>query len=157
MTKAEFFYVSLIDAPRARVWQALTNGEFTRQYWHETEVKSDWTEGARVEFLVTDAESGERVVGCEGEVLIADEPSNLSYSWHFPRNPACAAEPPSVVSFTLEDVEGATKLTIRHDRFPGLDSPTYQMVSTGWPYVLAGLKTLCETDKTRDFSMLPMD
>lgn len=150
MAKVEFHYVTLIDAPREKVWRALTNGEFTRQYWHNTEVRSSWTVGSRVEFLV----AGE--VGCEGEVLVADEPRSLSYTWHFPRNPDCADEAPSRVLFTLEDIQGVTKLTVKHDEFLSEESPTYQMVSGGWPYVLAGLKTLCETGKTLDFSSLDM-
>ncbi|MEX0300409.1 MAG: SRPBCC family protein [Kordiimonas sp.] len=148
MGNAEFYYVTLIDAPRDTVWRALTNGEFTKQYWHMTEVKSDWVVGSKVVFLV----DGE--VGCEGEVLVADAPRSLSYTWHFPRNPVCAAEAPSRVLFSLEEIQGVTKLTVKHDRFSSEDSPTYKMVSPGWPFVLAGLKTLCETGKTFDFSML---
>lgn len=154
MEKAEFYYVVLIDAPREKVWRALTNAEFTRQYWHQTMVRSTWQKGARVEFLVEGSAAVEPVVGCEGEVLECNPPAHLSYTWHFPGNPACADEEPSVVSFTLEDESGATKLTVRHCRFSGPESPTYQMVAHGWPYVLAGLKTLLETGETRDFSQL---
>ena len=150
MTKAEFLYVTLINAPREKVWAALTNGEFTRQYWHKTEVRSDWIVGSGVEFLV------EAEVGCEGEVLVSDEPRSLSYSWHFPRNPACASEAPSRVLFTLEDLQGVTKLTVRHDEFDSVESNTYKMIAPGWPYVLAGLKSLCETGQTVDFSTLDM-
>lgn len=152
MSSAEFYYVILIDAPRTTVWQALTNGAFTKQYWHQTEVRSDWREGSRVEFVIQ-GDEGARV-GCEGEVLVANEPRELSYTWHFPLNPACADETPSRVSFLLDDVGGATKLTVRHDRFESAASTTFGMVREGWPFVLAGLKTLCETGQTRDFSML---
>tara|TARA_R110002096_G_scaffold189163_2_gene369377 strand:+ start:538 stop:993 length:456 start_codon:yes stop_codon:yes gene_type:complete len=148
MNKVEFYYVTLIDAAREKVWEALTNGEFTKQYWHMTEVQSDWAVGDTVVFMVGDE------VGCEGEVLVADAPRSLSYTWHFPGNPACAAEAPSRVLFSLEEIEGITKLTVRHDKFSSESSPTYQMVSPGWPFVLAGLKTLCETGKTVDFSAL---
>lgn len=151
MTNPVFHYVCLIDAPPAKVWQALTTAEFTRQYWHGTEVRSDWTVGSKVEFLV---DSGE--IGCEGEVLACTPNKRLCYSWHFPRNPATAGEVPSKVSFDLEEIDGATKLTVTHDGFPGPESVTYQMASTGWPFVLAGLKTLCEQGETRDFSALHM-
>ena len=152
MSMPEFYYVILIDAPRDAVWEALTNGVFTKKYWHATEVRSDWTVGSKVEFVV-EAEDGP-VVGCAGKVLVADRPVRLSYTWHFPLNPNCAAEQPSRVSFELEDIEGVTKLVVRHDQFGSTESATYQMVRDGWPYVLAGLKSLCETGKTKDFSML---
>lgn len=152
MEQPEFYYVLLIDAPREAVWDALTQGEFTKQYWHATEVRSDWTQGASVEFVVQ-GEDGP-VIGCAGQVFEANRPARLSYSWHFPLNPKCAAEEPSRVTFELEDIEGATKLVVRHDQFASQQSETYQMVRDGWPYVLAGLKSLCETGKTRDFSTL---
>lgn len=152
MAQPEFYYVLLIDAPRDRVWEALTNGAFTRQYWHATDVRSDWAKGSNVEFLVESDEGP--VVGCAGKVLEADRPARLSYSWHFPLNPKCAAEEPSRVTFELEEIEGATKLVVRHDQFTSTSSETYQMVRDGWPYVLAGLKTLCEKGETRDFSLL---
>ncbi len=152
MDSPEFYYVTLIDAPCDHVWRALTNGEFTKQYWHQTEVVSTWTKGSKVEFLVK-TEDGV-VVGCEGEVLEMVEHELLSYSWHFPLNPSCAGEAPSRVTFELANIAGATKLTVRHDRFPHVSSATYKLVRDGWPFVLAGLKTLCETGRTKDFSML---
>lgn len=150
-----FTYVALIDAPRHKVWQALTNGEFTKQYWHDAEVRSKWAVGSMVEFWVK-AEQGE-AVGCEGKVLECVEPERLSYTWHFPLNPECSADPSSRVLFLLEDIQGVTRLTVKHDTFNDVNSPTYQMVSIGWPYVIAGLKTLCETGETRDFSELAPD
>jgi len=152
MTKTEYTYVTLIDAPRTEIWRALTSGEFTKQYWHCAEVRSDWTVGSPVEFWVVTEEGG--IVGCEGEILEYAKPERLSYTWHFPLNPACSPEAHSRVLFLLENADGATKLTIRHDKFTSRDSATYNMVSVGWPYVIAGLKTLCETGKTRDFSVL---
>jgi len=144
----EFYYVTLIDAPREKVWRALTTAEFTQQYWHNTQIQSDWIEGGQVKFLVDGR------VSCEGELFICSPYEELSYGWNFSQNPACTDEQPSRVTFTLLDVEGATKLTVRHDQFNNEDSPTYQMVSAGWPYVLAGLKSLCEKGITRDFSQL---
>lgn len=152
MSDTEFYHVVLIDAPRERVWEALTNGAFTKQYWHETEVQSDWNIGSPVDFFVE--REGTRMSACTGEVLEADHPAKLSYSWHFPLNPECAEETPSRVTFILEVVGDATKLIVRHDRFESAASTTFQMVRDGWPFVLGGLKTLCETGRTRDFSML---
>lgn len=149
MAGPEFYYVTLIDAPAEKVWRALTTAEFTRQYWHQTEVRSSWRVGDPVEFMV-----GGDEVGCRGEVLVCDPPKQLSYTWHFPRHPECAKEMPSRVTFELEELSGATKLTIRHDQFDAAHSPTFQMVAGGWPFVLAGLKSLCETGTTRDFSAL---
>lgn len=149
MTPPDFVYVTLIDAPPEKVWEALTTAEFTRQYWHSTRVQSDWQEGGQVLFMV-DGDDGERV-GCEGTLLKIDRPRELSYTWRFPGNPEVADEAPSRVTFTLEAEGTATKLVVVHDQFPE-GSKMQEMVSGGWPYVLAGLKTLLETGRAVDFS-----
>jgi len=48
--------------------------------------------------------------------------------------------------FLLEDVEGMTKLSVRHYGFEE-GSKMFGLVSNGWAIVLAGLKTLLETGK----------
>lgn len=151
MSELNYVYVTVIAAPPDRVWQGLTTAEFTQQYWHSTRVKSDWKEGSKIEFFV-DGENGERV-GCEGTILKVDHPNEMSYTWSFPNNPVVKDEPPSRVTFTLEEKGGNTILTIVHDRFPE-GSKMYESVSQGWPLVLAGLKTLLETGKAIDFSRL---
>jgi uncharacterized protein YndB with AHSA1/START domain len=147
----DYNYVTVIASNPQRVWEALTTAEFTRQYWHSTRVKSDWRVGSPIEFLV-EADDGEDAVGCQGEILVADYPGELSYTWSFPRNSAVADEAPSRVTFLLEALGEHTRLTITHDQFPD-QSEMYGHIRDGWPLVLAGLKTLLETGKAVDFSV----
>lgn len=151
MTNPEYHYVTVIAASRERVWEGLTTAEFTQQYWHQARVQSDWQKGSPIRFMV-DTDEGE-ASGCEGEVLKCEPPAELSYTWSFPRNPELRDEAPSRVTFLLEDMEGNTKLTVIHDRFPE-DSKMLEMVSGGWPLVIAGLKTLLETGEAVDFSAI---
>ena len=147
-------YVTLIEAPRERVWQALTSAEFTQAYWHNTHVQSSWVVGEPVQFLVYPHRESEPKAGCTGEVLECDPPSRLCYTWGFPRNPEVCDEAPSRVAFTLAELPGGvTKLTLVHDQFPE-GSKMYPMVDSGWPFVLSGLKTLLETGRATDFSAL---
>ena len=149
MREMEYVYVTLIAAPPEKVWQALTTPEFTSQYWHSTRVRCDWNVGSRVEFLVDGDE-----VGCEGEVLTHDPPTELSYTWSFPRNPETRDEAPSRVTFLLVELPQGTRLTVIHDRFP-TDSKMYPLIAQGWPCVMAGLKTLVETGEAVDFTQNP--
>lgn len=149
MSSLEYVYMTVIAARPEKVWEGLTTAEFTKQYWHSTRVKSDWTVGAKIEFYV-DSPEGD-VVGCEGEILKADHPRELSYTWRFPRNPIVKDEAPSRVTFTLEEKGNNTVLTVTHDDFPD-GSKMYESISEGWPLVLAGLKTLLETGRAVDFS-----
>lgn len=145
MAKPHYAYVTIIAAPPERVWEGLTSPEFTEQYWHQTRIRSDFREGSPLEFL----QDGEVCV--RGEILRADRPVELAYTWSFCRNPETRDEQYSRVRFRLRPIPAGTELTVLHDRFePG--SKTLEMVTGGWPYVIAGLKTLLETGKAIDFT-----
>jgi uncharacterized protein YndB with AHSA1/START domain len=146
MSKPEFVYMTVIAAPPDRVWQGLTTAEFTEQYWHSTRIRSAFTPGAAIEFQNPDGS-----VGVAGEVLTADRPRELSYTWRFLRNPDAVGDPASRVTFTLEAIRPGTRLTVTHDRLAE-GSATATMVTFGWPHVIAGLKTLLETGTAVDFT-----
>ena len=145
MSERDYTYVTIIAAPPEMVWRGLTTAEFTEQYWHATRIRSDFLPGSPVEFLL------EGDVCVRGEILTADPPRELSYTWLFSQNPEARTERPSRVTFRLRELPTGTELTVFHDQFePG--SRTLEMVSQGWPYVLAGLKTLLETSRGIDFT-----
>jgi uncharacterized protein YndB with AHSA1/START domain len=151
MNKPEFVYMAIIAATPEDVWQGLTSAEFTQQYWHETKIQSDFKPGSPVEFVLADGR-----VGVTGEVLLADYPHKLSYSWQFTAPDETQREAHSRVTFTLERLNLGTRLTVVHDQFDA-GSKTLDMVSHGWPHVICGLKTLLETNKAIDFSMAEAD
>jgi uncharacterized protein YndB with AHSA1/START domain len=45
LAKSTFVYVTYIAASPEKVWKALLDGEFTRQYWGHENV-SDWKPGS---------------------------------------------------------------------------------------------------------------
>lgn len=136
MSKPEFVYVIYIEAPAAKVWEALTKGEHTKLFWSRY-VQSEWQVGSRVEFLRADKSK----LSHDGEVLEIDPPRRLVMT--FDVTAEGMAEPPSRVAYELEEGHGATKLTVIHDRFPP-DSAVLKGVSTGWPQILSSLKTYLE-------------
>ena len=149
MNKPDYVYVIAIASSPEDVWRGLTSPEFTKQYWHRTEVQSDYEVGSPIRFMT---ETGS--IGCEGEVLVADYPSELTFTWQFPNNPDTRDEPPSRVSFRLEPIASGTLLTVIHDEFPE-DSAMLRLVEPGWPLVICGLKTLLESGSAADFSAGP--
>jgi hypothetical protein len=52
MEKPESVYVSYLATTPKKLWSALTDGEFTTQYWFGRRVESDWRKGSRVSFWV---------------------------------------------------------------------------------------------------------
>ena len=146
MSKPEFVYVTMIAATPEQVWRGLTTAEFTEQYWHNTRVRSEFTKGSSIEFVNPDGS-----VGVRGEILQADYPDTLAYTWQFTRDPNLKGDAPSRVTFRLQRFDVGTRLTVIHDQLED-GSQTMAAVSFGWPHVICGLKTLLETDKAIDFS-----
>lgn len=139
MADAPFVYVTYIHTTPERLWEALTNSEFTRRYWSGTSIRCDWGVGARLTLVSAEGDAQDT-----GEVLEYDPPRRLSYTWLVGFIEAMKAEGHSRVTFELEPVPGAVKLTLTHDRFPNA-SKVREAVSTGWPAILSSLKTLMET------------
>jgi len=147
MSKPEFVYMTVIAAPPEEVWRGLTTAEFTRQYWHKTRVRSDYEPGGKIEFLNEDDS-----VGVAGEILKADFPSELAYTWEFTGQDSIAlGDPPSRVTFKLERLNAGTRLIVVHDQLVE-GTQTASMITFGWPHVIAGLKTLLETGQAVDFT-----
>ncbi len=135
-TKSEkkFVYVTYIAAPAEKVFEALTDGAITSQYWFGATIKSDWKVGSLMEMHGATGK-----LDFSGEVLAYDPPTGLSY--HFDSG----GESTRVV-FTLEQKDNQTKLTVEHDDFDE-GGKLINAISNGWPMVLSALKTLLECGK----------
>ena len=145
MTDPRFVYVTYIATTAEKLWQALTDGAFTEQYWFGTRIESDWTVGARVSFVRNDE------VSDYGVVLECDPPRRLSYTWRVEFHEEFRRERPSRVTFEIEAMTASAatqrpevKLTVTHDDFDP-DSKVFHAISGGWPLVLASLKSMLET------------
>jgi uncharacterized protein YndB with AHSA1/START domain len=147
MSKPAFVYTTYIETSVEKLWQALTDGEFTERYWFGHRVASDWEIGSPYKFTRpgTDgqcAAGGRAPNSIEGKVLEFDPPRRLAYSWDS-CNPE-RRERPSRVAFDLAPHGKVVKLTVTHDDFDE-GSKTFTDISGGWPMVIASLKSLLET------------
>ena len=146
MEKPKFVYVTHINTSPEKLWDALTNPEFTQQYWGGRRVQSDWTVGASIKHLKPDG-----AIDLQGEVLQADPPHTLSYTFHHAPRAGLPEEEPTRVTFQITIAFGVTKLTIVHDGFEP-DSARFLEVSHGWQAILSSLKTLLETGAPLPFT-----
>ncbi len=80
------------SAPLRRNCDALTQSEFTRQYWCETWQECEWTQGASWKIMIPDGR-----VGDSGKVLEIDRPRKLVLSWHNQFVPELLAEGPDLI------------------------------------------------------------
>ena len=138
-TRPAQVYRVFIRAPRQKVWDAITQPDFTRRYFYDSRATRPWKVGETQLF----ADGTGRLL-VEGEVIEFDPPRRLVHSWTVHYDKDLNAEGPSRVTYELEEEDGITKLTAIHDDFPS-GSKVYDNVAGGWPLILSGLKTLLET------------
>jgi uncharacterized protein YndB with AHSA1/START domain len=142
MSKPEFVYTTFIETTAEKLWQALTDGDFTERYWFGHRVSSDWKTGSAYRF----AKQGQQNI--EGKVLVSEPTKRLAYSWDS-CSPEEQRECTSRVTFDIEPRGKVIKLTVTHDE---LDERgvTLRNISGGWPMVIASLKSLLETGHALD-------
>ena len=143
--RPSFVYVTYIRATPEAVWDALTDPAFTARFWFGGELRSDWKVGSPVDLVFPDGRHTDT-----GEVLEADRPRRLSFTWKVLHS-GFETEGHSRATFDL-GVEGAVvKLVLVHDGFePG--SKVLAAVGGGWPKILANLKSLLETGEALDMA-----
>jgi uncharacterized protein YndB with AHSA1/START domain len=140
MSKPAFVYVTYVATSPEKVWQALTNPDFSEKYWFGYRVKADGKAGERM----TAVNPAGRLAH-DDPILESDPPRRLVYGWK-PLYKDMPDERPSRVSFVLEPFKGQTRLTVTHDEFDD-GSKIFGMISKGWPAVLSSLKSFLETGK----------
>lgn len=140
MKPSTFLYVTYIRTTPQALWNALTDREFTQQYWFGATVESAFTAGAPWKITLADGR-----VADTGEILEADPPKRMVIKWRNEFRPELKAEGHSRCTLALDPLDdGTVKLTITHE----IDRPDSQLivaVSGGWPRIMSNLKTLLET------------
>ena len=148
MSRPPFVYVTYIKTTPEKLWQALTDGEFTRRYWGGRRIQSDWNVGSPVRHVRDDGG-----IDWQGEVLQAERPRLLSYTFGMQISEQHRGERPSRVTFELEALGSVVKLTLSHDDFEPI-SATFETTRHGWPAIMSSLKSLLETDSPLPFQGL---
>lgn len=139
MSESRFVYVTYIRTTPEKLWRALIDPDFTRQYWAGTHQKSDWKPGAPWRIMAPDGR-----VADSGEIVEFDPPRRLVLTWENQFAAEMKAEGASRLTYELETMGASVKLTLTHE----MDRPNSKLigaVSDGWPHILASLKSLLET------------
>jgi len=137
MNKPELIYTTYIRTTPEKLWNAIINPEFTRQYWGGNENISDWKPGSKWVHATGDRD---RVVRVTGKVVESVPPKRLVLTWADPAKEGDVSR----VTFQIEPVDDEVRLDVIHGDFqPGSDMMT--RVSGGWPRVLSSLKSFLET------------
>jgi uncharacterized protein YndB with AHSA1/START domain len=137
MSKPEFVYVTYIETTPEKLWEALTNSDFSKRYWWDTSVVSDWRVGSPFSLVLNGKTTD------VGEILEAEKPRRLSYTFHHILNEAARNERPSRVTFVIEPHGKLVKLTLTHQDFAE-NSVILDGISKGWPAIMSSLKSMLE-------------
>ena len=140
-TNLKHIFVIYIRTTKEKLWDALTNPEMTSQYYYGSKIKSQFTVGSSIEYLLEN-ESGIEYAAVYGEIIEIEKNKKLVHSFRFKSND----DKPSKATFEIEEVEQGVKLTLTHDSFES-ETVTYNEVTQGWPLIISGLKSVLETGK----------
>ena len=137
--RSQFVYVTFIRTTPAKLWAALTEPQFIRQYWFDMTIESGWEKGSSWKMARPDGSPTDT-----GEILEIDPPRRMVIRWLNEWKAELKAEGPSRCTIELEPQGRAVKLTITHE-MDRPDSKLIAAVSGGWPSILSNLKSLLET------------
>lgn len=138
----DHIYQVIINVSPSVVWNAITDGDITEQYFYGTRVESSWAEGSRITYSYPDGR-----LAAEGEILSIETGSMVEMTFQALWDEALIAEGPAREIWRVEDFGGATKLTIELYDTPA-GSNTHTDFVNGFPYIVSGMKTLLETGET---------
>lgn len=129
-----------IQAPAAKVWEALTRPDLIKRYFFGSDVVTDWKVGSPIYYrgewqgrsyedkgTVLDVQPGKRLVSTHWSPLsgVPDVPEN----YH-------------TVTYLLSEHDGVTDVTIKQDHNASEEEKMHSQQN--WQMVLAGLKKLLE-------------
>ena len=149
MSKPEFIYVIYIETTPEKLWEALTDGDFTERYWFGVRLRSDWKVGSTFEMVRNNG-----TVSDAGKVVEYDPPRRLAYTF-VNLSDDYKGELPALATLVIEPHGKLVKLTLTHEGFAE-GSKFLLGISQGWPAILSALKSLLETGKPLDIPYTAM-
>jgi uncharacterized protein YndB with AHSA1/START domain len=136
-----------IKAPVAKVWEALTRAEWTKQYMYNCEVDSDWKPGSPVIWKMM--HEGKEFIPVKGKVVTIEPGRRLVYTVIDP-NAGMEDIPANYlqVQYELIDMGEETLLEVTQDGYEHAANgeKRYQeaVEGGGWASILARIKELLE-------------
>ena len=138
--KPNTVYVTYIAAPPEKVWQALTTGDITAQFFFGRRIEIELKPGGAFRFWQPDG-----TLDVEGRVVECDPPRKLSVTWRVMWIEELRKLPDCLVTYQIDDLGKVVRLTMTEAHQIDLDDKILEGGRRGWPVILNNLKTLIET------------
>jgi uncharacterized protein YndB with AHSA1/START domain len=140
--KPSSVFVTYIATTSKNLWEALTNGDFTKQYFFGRRMESDWKVGSPFKLVMEDGR-----IDSQGKVLESEPPRRLAVTWHVEWMEELRHVPAAIVTFEIDVLGDVVRLTVSEFHPEGIDRKYIEGGRRGWPIILSGLKTLLETGR----------
>ena len=148
--KPAFVYTIYMASTPEKVWEALTQAEFSRKYFSGFAIETELKIGGA--FIVRTPDGSEHI---SGEVVECDPPKKLTVTWNVNWPGLVEKLGVTLVTYEIEPSGDAVRLTLiqAHDR--PLSEDILSGGRTGWPAILSSLKSLLETGEALVIKMEP--
>lgn len=156
MDKPEFVYATFIRTTPEKLWEALTNGDFSEKYWAGYRIEVEQKVGGKLRILPP---KGMEAHGDHaGQVLACEPHRKLVYTWNPKDKPEVAKKRDSLsrVTYEITPMGPLVKFRLIHENLLPedieKDPNKFQGVNNGWPAVISSLKSLLETGEAINFA-----
>lgn len=136
MADKELLHTIDIAAPITAVWAEITRLDGRQRAMMDTVLSTTLEAGSPLYYRSPD---GKRVF-IAGRIVEVSPPRRLSHTWRL----LTRDDPWTLVTWELDEVDGRTRVTLRHTGWPA-DGTGMRGVEGTWRMVLAELKRLLET------------
>jgi uncharacterized protein YndB with AHSA1/START domain len=129
-----------INAPAAKVWEALTNPAIVKQYFFGTNVITDWKKGSPI---IWEGEWDGKTYRDKGEILDIDPGKFVKYSyWSTMSGTEDIPENYADITYTLTEKDGVTTLNITQGNIKSEESKNHS--EQNWQSVFGKMKEMVE-------------
>jgi uncharacterized protein YndB with AHSA1/START domain len=148
--KPKTVYVTYIASTPQKVWQALTEAEFSRQYFFGFTIDVEPKMGGAFYYRYPDGR-----VHVSGKVLEWSPPHRFVCTWIVEASEDFAQLPECIVAYDIERAGDAVRLTMTESHSWEVPEEIMAGGRSGWPAILSNLKSVLETGKPMTIQMAP--
>lgn len=143
-------YNMFIRTTPQKVWDALTQSEFTTKFFFGRTVESDWKAGSPWKLRFPDGR-----VDVDGLVLESDPPRLLKVTWRVDWLDEPNPPGPALITYEIQKHGGIVQLTMTQHTDSAIPRKYVTAGQMGLGAILSSLKSLLETGQALDIRMEP--
>ncbi len=148
--KPSLVYTIYIASTPAKVWQALTSAEFSRQYFFGNSVDIEQKVGGA--FIVRTPDGALHI---SGEVIACEPEQKLTVTFNVNWPALIEKLGQTLVTYEIEQAGDAVRLTLTEAHERELGDDILSGGRQGWPAILSSLKSVLETGEPLVVKMAP--